>query len=228
MKVRKERAQTSDAKSVLKNYFSFYNKNLRKTHVIVYILSLIAFAIFMIAFIKNLAQMNQFISEIKTTTVHSNVFINIIKEKIPLVLLIIFSGITPLVFIPIIGIVGFPYILSTQLMNMSVINMLVACIGSIIQIFGVSLAVSAGIYYCNCSTKKFRYNQAITFGMDDVKAQIYEATKKEDKLKELKQKNLLKVEKREKLNVKIEYKGLIMTGIISILIVAAATLITGV
>jgi len=228
MKIRKERVHSSKFRSVLKNYFSFYNKNLRKKHIIVYILSLFVFAVFMITFIKNLYQMNQLISEINSTNVDSNIFMSIIKEKIPLIFLIIFSGITPLVYIPVIGIVGYPYILSTQLMNMSVINMVLACVGSIVQIFGVSLAVAAGIYYCNCSTKKFRYNQAITFGMDDVKAQIYEATKKEDKLNKLREKNQIKIEKREKLNVKIEYKGLIISGIISILIVVVATLITGV
>lgn len=228
MKIKKKRAHSSNLRSVLKNYFSFYKTNLRKKHIIVYILSLIFFAIFMTNFINNLDQVNQLLVETNNIKEHSNIFITTITEKIPLVFLFVFSGVTPYAFIPVIGIIGYPYILSTQIINMSGFSMVLACIGSVIQIFAVSLAVSAGIYYCSYSTKKFRYNQAITFGLDDVKQQIYEATKKEDKLNKIKAKKQLKMEKREKLNVKIEYKGLILSAIISIIIVVTVALITGV
>jgi len=228
MKIKKERAHSSNLKSVLKNYFSFYKTNLRKKHIIVYILSLIVFTYFMITFINNLDEINKLIAETNNTSQNPNIFMSIFKEKIPMIFLLIFSGITPFVYIPVVGIIGYPYVLATQIMNMSVINMVVACIGSIIQIFGVSLAVAAGIYYCSYSTKKFRYSQSVTFGMDDVKQQIYEATNKEDKLNKIKAIKQLKMEKREKLNVKIEYKGLIISAIISIIIVVTVALITGV
>lgn len=228
MKVRKERAHSSKFRSVLKNYFAFYNKNLKKNHIIVYVISLIVFALFMINFISNLSEVNQFLSELKNAQEKSNIFVNIIKEKIPVVLLLIFSGITPFVYIPLIGVVGFPYILATGIMNMSLLNMIIACIGGVVQIFGVSLAISAGIYYCTCSSKKFRYSQSSTFGLDDVKEQIYEARKQDDKLDKVKAKKQAKLEKREKLNVKIEYKALFITAIISTIIVSVAAIITGV
>lgn len=228
MKIRKERAHSTKFKNILKNYFAFYNKNLKKKHIIVYILSLIVFTFFMVSFINNLDEVNQFLSEVNNIGEKSNIFITIIKDKIPLIALLIFSGITPYVYIPVIGIIGFPYVLTMNIMNMSVLNMVIACIGSVIQIFGVSLAVAAGIYYCTSSTKRLKYSQSNTFGLDDVKKQIYETTKKEDKLNEINDKMQAKKEKREKLNVKIEYKALILTGIISIIIVTVAALFTGV
>jgi len=228
MKVKKERTHSSNFRDVLKNYMSFYNKNLKKKHIIVYILSLVVFAILMIMFINNLDQANQLMAEAKNIKSHSNIFTTILKDKIPVVALIIFSGITPYVYIPVIGIIGYPYILAMGLMNMSVINMLLACIGSVIQIFGVSLAIAAGIYYCSCSSKKFKYNQSITFGIDEAKEQIYKAAKNEDKLNKLIENKQIKMEKREKLNVKVEYKGLIISAIICIIIVTVAALITGV
>ncbi|MDD2376647.1 MAG: hypothetical protein PHD15_02695 [Clostridia bacterium] len=228
MKIQKERAHSSDFKGVLKKYFSFYNKNLRKKHIIVFILSLVFFTVFMTNFINNLDQLNQLLTELSSTQEQSNIFMTIVKEKIPLVFLFIFSGITPYAFIPVVGIIGYPYILATEIINMSGFNMVLACIGSIIQIFGVSLAIAAGIYYCTCSSKKFRYSQSITFGLDDVKQQIYETTKNEVKLNKIKEKRQIKKEKREKLNIKIEYKGLIITAMISTIIVVTAALITGV
>jgi hypothetical protein len=182
----------------------------------------------MVNFINNLEGINQFLAGINAIKEKSNIFTMILKDKIPLVFLLVFSGITPFIYIPVVGIIGFPYILVTGLMNMSVVNMVFASIGAIIQIFGVSLAIAAGIYYCTNSTKRYRYNQTTTFGLDDVKMQIYEATKKEEKLNKIKDKRQAKIEKKEKLNVKIEYKALLITTIISIIIVAIATIITGV
>ncbi|MDF2866275.1 MAG: hypothetical protein K0R72_1093 [Clostridia bacterium] len=228
MKIRKERVHSTKIKNILKNYFSFYNKNLKKKHIIVYIISLIIFAFFMVNFINNLNEVNQFLSEVNNIGKNPNIFMTIIKDKIPLVVLLIFSGVTPYVYIPVIGIIGFPYLLTMNIMNMSTLNMIIACIGGLVQIFGVSLAVAAGIYYCTSSTKRIRYNQSNALGLDDVKKQIYEATKKEEKLNELNDKMQAKREKREKLNVKIEYKALILTGIISIIIVSVAALFTGV
>lgn len=228
MKIRKERKEENKFKNMIKHYLTFYKKNLRKKHIVVYILSLVVFTFFMVNFISNLSETNKFLAQMDNVKETTNIFSTIIKEKIPLVFLLIFSGITPFIYIPVIGIVGYPYILSVELINMSTLNMIISTIGGVIQLFGISLAISAGIYYCTNSTKRFRYDQTSTFGIDDVKLQIYEATKKEDKLNKLKDKKQAKLEKREKLNVKIEYKALLFTTIVSTIIVVAAALITGV
>lgn len=213
---------------IVKSYFSFYKKSLMKKHIIIYIISLIVFAFFLVTFMNNLDGINQLLSEIKNIENSRNIFSILIKEKIPVTFLLIFSGITPFIFIPVIGIIGFPYILATTIMNMNVINMVIACIGAIIQIFAMSLAISAGIYYCASSTKRFRYNNSTSFGLDDVKKQIYESTKKEEKLKVVTAKMENKAEKIKKLNVKIEYKALVITFVISTLVICIASLITGV
>lgn len=228
MKIRKERKEESKFKDMIKHYLSFYKKNLRKKHIVIYILSLVFFTFFIVNFISNMSETNKLLAQMNNVNEHTNVFSNIIKEKVPLTFLFIFSGIAPFAYIPILGIAVYPYILSTELINMSILNIMVATIGGVIQLFGVSLAIAAGIYYCTNSTKKFRYNQSSTFGFDDVKQQIYEATKKQDKLQKLEEKRQSKMEKREKLNVKIDYRSLLFTGVISTIFVVVAALITGV
>ena len=228
MKIKKERSHSNNFRGVLKEYFSFYNKNLRRKHIVIYILSLIVFTMLMIVLIQNLDEINQITAGENIIKSHSNIFMTILTEKIPLTFLIVFSGLAPFAYIPLIGIFAYPYILVIQLINMSVINMVLACIGSVIQIFGISLAISAGIYYCKLSSKRYRYNESATFGLDDVKLQFYESTKRIEKLDKLKNKIEVKREKKEKLNVKIEYKNLMITAIISTIIVVVAALITGV
>lgn len=228
MKVKKVRKENSKLLDILKSYYSFYKKNLRRKHIVIYVLSLIVFAFCLITFMNNIDTINQLLSEVRNYKMDTNVFSILIKQKIPVIFLLIFSGITPFIFIPIIGIIGFPYILATSIMNMSVINFVISCIGAIVQIFFVSLAIASGIYYCSQSTKKFRYNNYSTFGLDDVKKQIYESTKKEEKLKKVEEKMAKKSEKLQKLNVKIEYKALIITFVISTLVVCIASIITGV
>lgn len=224
MKIRKERLHSKKFLDILKDYMSFYNKTLRRKHIIIYIISLLIFAYLMKTFIDNTEAVKQLMTEVK----HVNIFSSIIKEKIPVTFLLIFSGVTPYVYIPIIGIFGYPYLMASQLIGMSAFNILIACIGSVIQIFGISLAIAAGVYYCSCSTKKVKYSQTMTFGLDDVREQIYEARNNEEKLNKVREKKQSKKEKREKLNVKIEYKQLVITFIISVVIVVVTALITGV
>lgn len=228
MKIRKERIHSAKFKTLLKNYLNFYNKNLKRKHITVYIISLIVLTSFMSLFIGNLSQVNQLLDGINNVEKGSNVFINTIKEKIPLVFLITFSGITPYIYIPVIGILGYPYLVAMEVMNLSSFNLVIATLAGILQIFGASLAIAAGIYYCTCSTKKYKYSQAITFGLDDVKQQIYTIAKKEEKLSKLKEKRQIKSDKREKLNVKIEYKNLLITVIVATIIVVIAAIVTGV
>lgn len=228
MKVKKQVKKNNNFKDMLKNYYSFYKINLRKKHIIIYAITLLIFTILSVTFINNLGDSQILLSQIDAAKGTSSVLETIFKEKIPLIFLLVFSGITPFIYVPVVGIIGYPYILALNLVDMSAINIILAIFGSIIQLFGATLAISAGIYYCNCSTKKFRYDQSITFGLDDIKLQIYESTKKDEKANKLKEKMQLKKEKREKLNVKIEYKVLVITTVISSIIVIVSALITGV
>lgn len=228
MKVKKQVRENNKFKDMLKNYYSFYKSNLKKKHIIIYALALLIFTFLSVAFINNLDETKVLLSQIEAAKGTTNILATVFKEKIPLIFLLVFSGITPFIYVPVVGIIGYPYILAISLVDMSAFNIVLAIFGSIIQLFGATLAISAGIYYCSCSTKKFRYDQSITFGLDDVKLQIYESAKKEDKANKLKEKMLFKKEKREKLNVKIEYKALVITTVISIIIVAVSALITGV
>lgn len=228
MKVRKERIEKKATKTVIKKYIEFYNKNLRKKHLIIYIISLVIFAFFMTDFISNKTSIEELLKTVDSGKTQVDAFGGVFSNKIPVATLIAISGFTPFIYLPVIGIIGFPYMIVENIMLNAASNLVVQVIFGIIQIFGSSLAVAIGMYICTNYTKKFRYSQSNSLGLDDVKAQIYEIKKDEKSLNNLKEKVKIKNEKKEKLNVKIDYLSVCITLVISICIIAISSIISGV
>ncbi len=210
----------------IREFIIFYNSKLKKTHIITFAISVIIFFWLLATLFIDSAAITDFVSSMNLS--NNGRIDTIFTEKLPLSFLIVFSGITPYAFIPVIGVIGFPYALALGLVGANTFTMIIGVISGILQLFFTSMLVAAGINYCVNSTKKFRYSQAITFGLSDVMIQIYEIRKNDKKVQELKDKKLKKDEKREALNVKIEYKKLILATIIPFIFIALITLITGV
>ena len=220
--------KTNSFKTILNKFILFYNENLKKKHIVIFIISLIFFVFIMSACIASMDSINAMLSELNIKTEPVNILKTIFSEKIPLVFLIIFSGITPFLFIPLIGVVGFPYVITLSILSVKGISIVFATICAIFQIFGVSLAIATGIYYCKLSTNKFRYSQMSTFGLDDIKQNIYETRNNQEKLIQLKEKRKLKFDKKQKLNVKTPYFMILISFVISVIIVSVFALISGV
>lgn len=235
MKEKKENKNTNlVASNMLKNYFKFYNDNIKRKHAIIYIISMIIFFILLSFFISNIdvTQNLNNISQDAANQEKINIVKIIFEQKIPLMFLIIFAGITPYVYIPVLGMLN-SYTLATSIINIfgktnNNLNLIFSSLGSIIQLFGTALAIATGIYYCTLATKRSKYNKITQLGVNDIKRNIYQLTKNEKKLNELEQKiENQKIEK-EKLNVKIPYINLIISGIISSIIVIIGTIISGI
>lgn len=216
----------------LKEYIKFYNNNFKKKHIIVYIILLIIFFITLSLLISNhdtsdiIQQMANEAGNVKNT----NLFTTIFKVNIPFIFLTFFAGITPFVPLSIIGAV-YPYtaasnIASAFTMTSHTGNLIFMTIGSIIEIFAIALAIEAGLYYCKLSTKKFRYSQGGSFGIYDVKKQLYNISNKKEKLEKLEEKKYEKEKKREKLNVKVPYKMLFYTFVVCVVISTIGILIS--
>lgn len=217
-------------KNIIRSYKKYYNENLKKKHFVIFIIMIVIFfSVIGMLFsdlesIKNEIVTNQIVKE--------SFFNNLINEKIPLLAVIIFAGITPFFFLPVLGIIG-SYTLafetiSTYCIENSTLAIITGSIGSVIQLIAISLSISTGIYYCIQSTKKFRYSQQMNFGLKDVKKAIYEIRKNEEKLKQLEIKETKKAEEREKLNVKIPYINLIVSFVISALILIIGAVISSI
>ena len=210
----------------IQRYFEFYNKNIRRTHIIVHIICMIIFFIVVNSYISNIDITNAFIGNATTNT--NSIFSIVFKEKLIMVFLIIFAGITPFIFLPLIGVIS-AYNLavcvgSLFMINSSTILIILTCIGAIIQMFGFSLAISIGTYYCILATKKYRYNFKGGITFSDIKKTLYKSTNNEEKFNEEIKKENDRNQKMEKLNVKIPYINIAIFGIVSFLIITIGTI----
>ena len=224
--MKKVNKKTENSKNIilsnLKEFYIFYKKEIKKTHIICFIISVIIFGIS----ITSLLSSNENLGVINVLDNVSR--LSMVGEKILIIALIIVSGLAPFFFIPVIGVLMLPFNIAVSIINTNIIATVFLSFFVIIQLYFTSLAVAAGIYYCRCSTKKYRYDHSSNYGIDDLKQQLLEISKNKKRLENFKNKRLEKEEKRSKLNIKIKYKMLLITFILVAIPVALISLITGV
>lgn len=229
----KKEEKNIDLKYIIKDYFKFYKQKLMRKHIVIYIICLIVFFVIIASLISkinstpNIAELAENAKKISENS--KGVFSLIISKKIPLIFMIIFAGIAPYFFIPVIGI-GTSYSLAVDIVtNFNVLtgksSVIPMCIGAIIELIAVGLAIATGIEYCILSTKKWRYSRNQDYSMIDFKRTLYEATNNKKKLNEINKRKQEKDAKNEKNNVKIPYLYLLISFIISIIVIAIGTII---
>lgn len=212
-------------------FYDFYKEHIYRKHLVVYILSLMLFFFVLIGALQDTNTKNLIIETLTNSSMtRSQILKSILLEKIPVTVLLVFAGVTPYFYISFVGIL-YSFSLATQILlqfvgQTSGINILFLSIGSMIQLFGTSLAVAIGTYYCKLSTKRFRYIQKLSFTVNDVKKEYYEIKKDEEKLKEIEEKEKERNEKIKQLDVKIPYRILIYGCILSCMIMIIGTLIS--
>lgn len=214
--------------TIITDYISFYKENLRKKHAIMYIITMIMFFIILSLSISKI-DVTTSIQSLGEKSSNLNL-LSILKDKAILIFMIIFAGITPFVYISVLGVLS-SYMLANDIINVfsstnSSGNLILMSIGAIIEIFGIALAIAAGMYYCGLSSKKFRYDNSKSFGYLEVKKAIHTITKNSKKVETVDQEILNRNIKKEKLNVKINYKGLLFSFIVSLVIVTIGAIIS--
>lgn len=230
---KKNRKNNSFVNNILNDFFDFYKNNLRKTHIIIYIISLVLFAIFVTSNLSKIDSTNNIANQVNAASnslVNVNIFKTFAKEKVPAAFLSVLAGIVPYFYIPILCIYYTAVLLAGNIFDIyqqtgGMLRILPVSISSVLQLIGFSLAISIGIYYCNRGTKRHKYSQNKGVGLNDIKYKFYELKgdkKKEEQMLLKKQKD---EEKNEKLNVKIDYKNIIVGLVLSIFIVFIFTLI---
>ncbi|CCZ56479.1 unknown [Clostridium sp. CAG:1219] len=227
----KEDYEEQKKSGILTNYYNFYKKHLKLPQIIFFIIMVIIFGIAISTYISNLNAQDYLeqVKKIAEGTEKVNVFSKMFVEKLPLVLLIIVSGFTPFVFLPVLGVVT-GYLLASDIILMvysvnNTHNLILMCVGSMMQLLGYSLAISMGIYWCRLATKRFRYSQSQGYSTLDIKRHYYELKEDKKKLKELDKKREEKYKKYEKLNVKIPYVTIFISFVISLIFVLLGTII---
>lgn len=223
---------------ILKEYYLFYKENIKRKHIIIYIIALLIFFIIISFNLNNFSSensVNEFANQItqiqEQNKAQESLHLKIAKEKLPLPLFIVFAGITPIIPISFVALI-YPVQLATNLfLAFTFINnnlkLIPVSIGCIIQMFALALAIATGFYYYILSTKKYRYSNKMGFGIADIKREYYNIRKDKEKLEKLERIQAKKREKTETLNVKVPYKNLAITVIISTLILVIGAVITG-
>lgn len=220
---------------IMKSFFEFYNKNLKKKQIILYIVCLIVFTILVSTFIAQLSngdiatQANNVSSNLSIS--RNDMLKSILKEKVPMAFLTILAGIVPYFYLPLLCIYFDPYMLAYDIAIINkdtggVIKMLPISISSVLQLIGFSLAIAIGIYYCKNCTKKYKYSQSKHIHFADIKYRFYDLKKDDKKKQEIVDKEQRLNEKKEKLNVKIDYKNMTVGLVISEIIVILSSLIS--
>lgn len=220
-------------KNIFKNWLDFYKKNLFRSHLVIYIIMVILFGVILIMSLQNSSSTTLDINneEAVKALENINIFKDVIQEKLLIIILIVLSGFTPFMFLPVIvsPIVSYNFavkISSIMQIEGQTYSLTLMLISAVLQLIFMALAVATGLYYTRRATKRFRYSQSKRYTINDIKQKWYELRKQEDKAKEYEEKIINERKEKEKLNVKIDYLNIGITILISILFVFLITLIS--
>lgn len=137
-----------------------------------------------------------------------------LKNRGIILLLILLAGWVPYFYIPIVAYIAYMFMLSGDVIlsmesNGMIVTLLLNILPVLFDIITVSIIASIGTYMCNFTTKKYIYTQSTSFSFIDVKIQLYQMTKKQDKYEAAVAKKQEKIDKMNKNDVKIDYANIL-------------------
>ena len=202
----------------------FYNRKIKKLHIIILVIMIILYAIFFFTTFSSVRSGAYTVSE--GTEVIS--FVENIKQTLLLDLVIIIAGITPYFYLSIIGVAQTFALVNSLAISYALRTcfMPTAFIGGLIQIIAVSLCIAVGLYYCRLSTKKTKYYHHSDFGIDDLKMQVYEIRQNKEKIEEINKKKEEKAKKIQDSNVKIPYLNFALIFVVCFVVQVVGILIS--
>ena len=209
-------------KNIINNYWKFYKENLKVKHVVCTVIFVLLFVIFLV---NNIADFSK-LAELQYEKIS---YFDKLKENLLLSFVIIFAGITPYVFLSVLGFsVGYNVAVDIALEYVSSHNsllLIVHCIIALVIAVSYSLSIATGIYYCTLSTRKRKYSQRKNYSFNDVKIAIYRLRKNEEKVQALENKKKEKKEKIDKLNVNVPYRYFFISYVITVIMLIVTTLV---
>lgn len=222
--------------SYLRSYYTFYKENIKKKHIVMFVICICVFFIVFATYMSKITSTPDVATLIKNSENSiqnpSNIFTTIFKQNIPSVFIIIFAGIVPYIYLPVVGI-GYAYNYALDIIKCfttfsHVGNTIFMTIGTIINLVAISYAIATGMHYCKLVTKKQKYNRTDNYTFNDIRKKFYKETKKEEKLEKLEEKIKQKEIERQKCYVKIPYFNLLISFLISSVIITIGTLISAI
>lgn len=214
-------------KSILLDFFKYYNENLKLKHIICFVIMIIIFALSLNLFYTNSS--NSDVQQLIRDNFKEISFFTNLGEKIFLVFIIIFAGFTPYLYISVIGLF-YSYSLANEIIVNYVIsggttNLVLMIIAGVIQIIGISLSVATGINYCKITTKRRKFTSNTTFSINDIKRTFYDLRNNEKGIKKVEESNRKKIEEKQKYNIKVPYLMFVISFLVSIILIILGIII---
>ena len=209
-------------KKIIKNYFKFYKENLKAKHIVCTIVFVLLFIVLLVTNIANFSKLEQIQYE-------KVLYFDKLKENLLLSFVIIFAGITPYVYLSVLGFCAV-YNVAVDIAveyasSHNALLLIVHCIVALVIAISYSLSIATGIYYCTLSTRKRKYSQRKNYSFNDVKIAIYRLRKNEEKVQALENKKKEKKEKIDKLNVNVPYRYFFISYVITVIMLIVTTLV---
>ena len=181
-----------------------------KTHIfkktrVLSIVGIILFLCVISVFISS-----SFSLSLELETIEKTSLVNDLKERAFIMLLILLAGWVPYFYIPAIAFCAYVFMLAGDVVfamesKGMIVTLLLNILPVLIDVLTVSIITAIGIYMSSYTTKKYRYTQRTSFSFLDVKIQLYQMTKKQDKYEEAVAKKQERIDKMKENDVKIDY-----------------------
>jgi len=195
-------------KSYIKETLEFFNTNLKKTFVVLLIVSILLIAMGVSSAVSILQSV-----ENSDTTLKGLSFGESYVTGLQVIGIVIFAGIVPYMYVPIIGGLAGAYAELLTLAQLIVTKgyakaLLLYTVPMLLNIVIVITAVSLGIYICKSITLGYKLDNMKHMNSTNFKLELYKLTKKDKKHKELEKKKNMKIKELEAKHKRIDYFNL--------------------
>lgn len=201
----------------LKDTVKFFNENLKKKTVIVFIILTLISVIFIVPIINELK-----VTLGETITLELSLW-NFIKDKILLLLMALVAGIVPYMYIAVLGGIGYTYQALIEYAYIIIdkgffLGTIILIVPFILNLICISVISALGIYICKVNTNKFIISQQRNMNFTRFRLEFAKATQNTEKEKQIQKKIDEKAEKLKNKDTKIKYKEILtIFGIVCIL-----------
>ena len=210
----------------LKDTVKFFNENLKKKTLILFIIFAIICVVFLIPVVN---EIKQTITTESTLQIH---LWNFIKDKLFMLLITLVAGIVPYMYIALIGGMGYIYQALVEYGYIIVdkgyfVGLLIVIVPLILNLICISLATALGMYLCKVNTNKFKLGQQRNMNWSRFRLEFARVTRNEEKENKIQKKLDEKEAKLESMDIIIKYKDVVTLFVIICILQLISSLIEG-
>ena len=212
--------------SYISCFVNFFNKELKKKTIIFACIFIIFSLVILFPLMKLVIQ-----QECINFCMDENITYKLIaKDKVLITLITVVAGVVPYVYIPVISGIGYMYQITVEFshiiaQNGYFIGTIELLIPYILNVISISIVTSLGIYLCKINTYKYILVQQRNMNWNTFKIELYKITGKKEKKALVEKKIKEKEEKMASKDKKIDYKQVLNTSLLCLILQLISSLI---